>query len=95
MPPSKSINKDRNNGNEASKVVQSEGGRSSGKRMTILFPPDLNDNLQWIAEQQGISQAEAVRKSVALESYLRQALLRPGARILIEDDNSIKEVIIR
>ena len=68
---------------------------SPSKRMTIQFSSELNEGLERIASQQGISQAEAVRKAVALEIYLRQALERPGARLLIEDDKSIKEVIIR
>ncbi len=68
---------------------------NNSKRMTISFPADLNQHLLWLAEQQGISQAEAVRKAVALESYLRQALQKPGAKLLIQDDSSIREIIIR
>lgn len=82
-----------------SKVVDiSQSDKSSdnnSKRMTISFPADLNQHLLWLAEQQGISQAEAVRKAVALESYLRQALQKPGAKLLIQDDSSIREIIIR
>ncbi len=68
---------------------------TNSKRMTISFPADLNQHLLWLAQQQGISQAEAVRKAVALESYLRQALQKPGAKLLIQDDSSIREIIIR
>ena len=65
------------------------------KRMTISFPAELNQHLVWLAQQQGISQAEAVRKAVALESYLRQALQKPDAKLLIEDESSVREIIIR
>ncbi|WP_019503218.1 CopG family transcriptional regulator [Pleurocapsa sp. PCC 7319] len=65
------------------------------KRMTISFSAELNQHLVWLAQQQGISQAEAVRKAVALESYLRQALQKPGAKLLIEDESSVREIIIR
>ncbi|MEL6929710.1 MAG: hypothetical protein AAFO95_13860 [Cyanobacteria bacterium J06600_6] len=68
---------------------------ASPKRMTISFPGELNQHLVWLAQQQGISQAEAVRKAVALESYLRQALQKPGAKLLIEDESSLREIIIR
>jgi predicted HicB family RNase H-like nuclease len=68
---------------------------ASSKRMTIQFSPELYEHLQSIADAQGISLAEAVRKSVALESYLRQALKRSGARLLIEDEKSVKELILR
>ena len=65
------------------------------KRMTITFPGDLAQHLKWLAEQQGVSQAEAVRKAVALESYLRQALLEPGSKLMIKDSDSVREIIIR
>ena len=83
---------------ELSSPEKSDSKKSTSndvKRMTIQFPPELNQHLIWLAEQQGISQAEAVRKAVALESYLRQALQKPGAKLLIEDESSVREIIIR
>lgn len=65
------------------------------KRMTITFPGDIAEHLRWLAEKQGISQAEAARKAVVLESYLRQALLKPDAKLLISDRDSVREIIIR
>lgn len=52
-------------------------------------------HLEWLAEIQGLSQAEAIRKAVALESYLRQALSSKNAKLLIQDEDSIRELIIR
>lgn len=81
------------------KTVNSKKSKNSQKaeikRMTIQFSPELSENLAWIASQQGISQAEAARKAVSLEYYLRQALKKSGARLLIEDEDSIREIIIR
>jgi nucleoid-associated protein YgaU len=75
-------------------VKEKNSAQKNSKRMTIQFSDNLMQHIEWLAEVQGISQAEAVRKAVALESYLRQALLS-GSKLLIEDEDSVREVIIR
>lgn len=65
------------------------------KRMTIKMSPELNQHLEWIAKEQSVSLVEAIRKAIALESYLRQALKRKGARLLIQDDDGVRELLIR
>lgn len=53
--------------------------------MTI-FIPENNDR--------GISQAEAILKAIATESFLQQEI-KNGSKILIETDRSLKEVVFR
>ncbi|MEL6493572.1 MAG: CopG family transcriptional regulator [Cyanobacteria bacterium J06623_7] len=77
------------------KNIPHKNNDDKGKRMTIQFSSALIEHLEYLAETQGITQAEVVRRAVLLESYLRQALQEPDTRLLIEANDSIKEVIIR
>lgn len=67
---------------------------SNGKRMTIFIPDNLVKHLEWLAKIQGISQAEAIRKAIATESFIQQEIDR-GSKVLIETDRSVKEVVFR
>ena len=69
-------------------------GENNGKRMTIFIPENLVKHLEWLAEVQGISQAEAIRKAIATESFIQREIAR-GSKVLIETDRSIKEVVFR
>ena len=71
---------------------------SSAKRITVQFSQEMYEDLQWLADQQGgISLAEAVRKAVGLESYLRQQLTKKGTRLIIDDPDLdyVREIVIR
>jgi hypothetical protein len=64
------------------------------KRITIQLSGDQFKYLQWLAKKQNVSQAEALRKALATESYLYQARER-GGQILIKDGESIHELVLR
>lgn len=66
------------------------------KRITVQFSQDMYDNLQRLAKEQGgISLAEAVRKAIALESYIRQQLKNQKTKLVLESEDSKRELIIR
>ncbi|MDJ0719682.1 MAG: CopG family transcriptional regulator [Prochloraceae cyanobacterium] len=67
---------------------------SKGKRMTIFLPENLVKHLEWLAEVQGISQAEAIRKAIATESFMQREI-NQGSKVLIETEGSVKEVVFR
>ena len=67
---------------------------SKGKRMTIFFPENLVKHLEWLAEVQGISQAEAIRKAIATESFMQREI-NQGSKVLIETEGGVKEVVFR
>ena len=67
---------------------------SKGKRMTIQLSDELAKHVEWLAETQGISQVEAIRKAIATESYFQQEIMQ-GAKVLIERNQSLREVIFR
>ncbi|WP_346293955.1 ribbon-helix-helix domain-containing protein [Sphaerothrix gracilis] len=65
------------------------------KRMSISLPADIAGLLEFLAETQGISQNEALRRAIATEAYIQQEI-QEGATILIQKPNKqIKEVVFR
>lgn len=63
------------------------------KRMTIQLTKELAEGLEWLAEDLGISQVEALRRAIGTEIYLRQEL-KDGGRLFIKKESEIKEVVL-
>ena len=64
------------------------------KRMTIQLGENLVRQLQRLAESQGISQVDAIRRAIGTEFYFRQEI-EDGWKVLLQRDSEIKEVVIR
>lgn len=65
------------------------------KRMSISLPADSAAQLDFLATKQGISQNEAIRKAIATEAYLYEAI-QEGSSIYIEkSDGKMMEVVFR
>lgn len=73
-------------------MVDEDVGKA--KRITVQLSGDQFKYLQWLAKKQNVSQAEALRKALATESYLYQAR-EGGGQILIKDGESIHELVLR
>lgn len=71
-----------------------EDSAYESKRLTIQLSAKQVAELDRLAEEQNVSQAEALRKALATEVYLRNAS-RQGARILIKEGDDLKEVVLR
>jgi hypothetical protein len=61
------------------------------KRMTIQFSAE---QLEELARVQNISQAEALRKSLATEFYLRKSMSE-GNQILLKGQDTLRELVLR
>ena len=62
-------------------------------RTTISLSADAVEKLDWLAGLQGISRNDAIRRAIATESYIREAL-QNGSKILIQkSDKSIQELV--
>ena len=61
--------------------------------MTIQLTNELAEGLEWLAEDLGISQVEALRRAIGTELYLRKEL-KDGGRLLIKKESEIKEVVL-
>jgi hypothetical protein len=65
------------------------------KRMTVSFSGDVARMLEYLAETQGISQVEALRKAIATEAYLLQERMQGSKVLLQKPDKEIREVLFR
>jgi hypothetical protein len=68
---------------------------SNSKRMSVTLSQDAAAALEWMATEQGITQKEAIRKTIALEAYLCKER-KAGSKILFySSDGQVREVIFR
>jgi hypothetical protein len=78
----------------ASRKAERRRLMAKGKRVNVNFSDGAYDDLESIADQQGKSKAEVLRDAIALERLFQDAK-REGARLLIERDGEIREIIPR
>jgi hypothetical protein len=65
------------------------------KRMSISLSGDIVELLELLAERQGITQNEAIRRAIATDVYFLKERL-DGAKVLIQKpDKEIREVLFR
>ncbi|PZV15133.1 MAG: hypothetical protein DCF22_07725 [Leptolyngbya sp.] len=63
--------------------------------MSVSLSGDAARLLEYLAEVQGITQNEALRKAIATEAYIRQEM-EQGAKVLLQKSNKdIREVVFR
>ena len=75
--------------------VFSKTKTSDVKRMSVSLSGDIARMLEFLAESQGISQNEALRKAIATEAYLLQERLQ-GTKVLLQHpDTQVREVLFR
>jgi hypothetical protein len=63
--------------------------------MSISMSGDVAQLLEFLAETQGVSQNEALRKAIATEAYLLEERLQGSKVLLQKPDKEIREVIFR
>lgn len=81
--------------NEQSNSSKDSASATSTKRMSVTLSGDAARMLEYLAESQGITQNEALRKAIATEAYIRQELDQ-GAKVLLQKpDKEIREVVFR
>ena len=59
-----------------------------------VFPTDTYKNLKKIAEQEGTTIAELLRRAIKWLLFVRTIKLDPDARFLIEQGGETKEIIV-
>lgn len=69
--------------------------RPPNKRMTVTFSGDILAALDFLAETQGISQNEVLRKAIATEAYLFKERQQGSKVLLQKPDGEIREVVFR
>ncbi len=80
---------------EAKNSLCQEPENLSPKRMSVTLPSDTAKWLELLAESQGITQTEALRKAIATEAYIQREIAE-GSKILVQKaDKEIREVVFR
>lgn len=67
---------------------------STMRRLNTTFPASVYEAIQQLADDRQTSMSEVLRDAVALERWVDD-VQRQGARILIERDGEIREVVLR
>lgn len=67
---------------------------ANSKRMNFRFSESTVKTLEKIANERGITLTEAIRQAIETEAYLRK-MKKSGAKILIQEGESVKEIIFR
>ncbi len=68
---------------------------TSGKRLSISLSDDAANLLEFLAQTQGITQNEALRRAIATEAYLLQERMQGTKVLLQKPDKEIREVLFR
>ncbi len=75
--------------NTAPKAIQST------KRMSIGLSGETVELLEFLADTQGISQNEAIRRAIATDVYFLKERLEGSKVLLQKPDKEIREVLFR
>jgi Ribbon-helix-helix protein, copG family len=75
--------------NTAPKSIQST------KRMSIGLSGETVELLEFLADSQGISQNEAIRRAIATDVYFLKERLEGSKVLLQKPDKEIREVVFR
>lgn len=67
----------------------------STKRMSISLSGETIELLEFLAESQGISQNEAIRRAIATDVYFLKERLEGSKVLLQKPDKEIREVLFR
>jgi hypothetical protein len=75
--------------------TEGKAPRPPNKRMSISLSGDVIALLEFLAETQGITQNEALRKAIATEAYFLQERNQGSTVLLQKSDKEIREVVFR
>ena len=63
------------------------------KRVTVSFSPSAYRTLEDLAQAKGKSLSETLRDAIAHEKWLLDTREKEGARILVERNGSLREIV--
>jgi len=89
---------DEDTGQNSTKLMSlgtKDSPNTSAKRMSISLSGDAAQLLEFIAQTQGITQNEALRKAIATEAYLLEERMQGSKVLLQKSDKEVREVIFR
>lgn len=73
----------------------SSTSNTSAKRISVSLSADAAQLLEYLAQTQGITQNEALRKAIATEAYFLREM-KEGSKVLLQKpDKEVREVVFR
>ena len=77
-----------------SEAVDLEGSGSAETRLNVRLSPEARATVDWIAEQRGVSNVEAIRRAIGTEKFFLE-LTQRKAKIYVEvpGEKNLKEVV--
>jgi len=80
----------------AAKAQNSSATKATGgKRLSISLSDDAANLLEFLAQSQGITQNEALRRAIATEAYLLEERTQGTKVLLQKSDRELREVLFR
>lgn len=67
---------------------------SPTRRYNLAIPTDTYKNLKTIADQEGTTLADLLRRATKLLLFVRSIKSDPGARLLVERGGEIQEIVV-
>ena len=74
-------------------VNAQSGQKGNSVRTTISLSADALEKLDWLADLQGISRNEAIRRAIATEAYIREELSNASKILVRKEDKSMHELV--
>jgi Ribbon-helix-helix protein, copG family len=67
----------------------------NAKRMSVSLTGDIVELLEFLAEKQGITQNEAIRRAIATDVYFLKERSAGGTVLIQKPDKELREVVFR
>jgi predicted DNA-binding protein len=74
---------------------QSKKSHPNVKRMSVTLSSEAAQLLEWLAETQGITQAETLRKAITTEAYLYKEIKQGSKVLILTSEKKKQEVVFR
>lgn len=68
--------------------------RPEPKRINVAITPEMVRALEAVIEREGVSLTEALRRLVGYGDFVYRSVKEEGAKVLVQVDDSIREVVL-
>lgn len=68
--------------------------KSPPKRINVAITPDMVRALEFVIEREGVSLTEALRRLVGYGDFVYRSAKEHKAKVLVQVDDSIREVVL-
>lgn len=62
--------------------------------MNVLIPPELYEMIKSLAESQGLTEVEALKRAVSINAYFDNAIKDGNKLLMLKVDGDVREVVL-